>query len=126
MIDCVNMETKTCFFDHGGIDVGVSMQTIHFRGIRPPIGAGTLIREEDGTKVGDWEHTGSMLSVLFNTMDEAETVCDLLKKVEDNQSGSFEFKGVVFDFTVYKQASMEIVKNAMKFVKKNIIYLMAC
>lgn len=126
MIDCVNMETKTCFFGHGGIDVGISMQTIHFRGIRPPMGAGTLIREEDGTKVGDWEHTGGMLSVLFNTMDEAETVCDLLKKVEDNQSGSFEFKGVVFDFTVYKQASMEIVKNAINFVKKNIISLMAC
>ena len=64
--------------------------------------------------------------MLFNTINEVQTVCDLLKNVEDNQGGSFEFKGVIFDFTVYKQASMEVVKKAMKLVKRNVISLMAC
>lgn len=126
MIDYVNMETKTCLFGYGGIEISVCAQIIQFAGIKPPMGAGTRIREEDGTKIGDWEHTGSKLSVLFNTMDEAHTVCDLLQNVEDNQGGLFEYKGVIFDFTEYKQASMEIIKKAMRSVKRNIASLLAC
>lgn len=126
MIDCVDMETNTCIFGYGGIDVGVIGTTILFKGIKPPQGAGTRIWNKDGTKVGEWEYTGSQISVLFNTMSEIETVCNCLKTIEENQDGLFKFKDITFDFTEYKQVSMNIVKTAMRDVRLNILQIMAC
>ena len=126
MIECVNIDTNTCIFGYGGIDVGVIGQTIIFKGIKPPQGAGTRIWNNDRTKVGEWEYTGSQISVLFKTMDEIETVCDCLKSIEKNQGGSFKIKDVTFDFMKYEQASMNIVKTAMRDVRLNILQIMAC
>jgi hypothetical protein len=120
------METKTCFFGYGGVEVDVAMQMIRFRGIKPPVGAGTHIYDENGNKIGDWEYTGNNLHVLFNTMDEVNNVCDWLKAIEDGQGGLFTFNGVTFDFVKYEQASMEAVKCAMKMIKRNMVLLMAC
>ena len=125
-MDCVNMETKTCIFGYGGIQVKTFLQMICFEGIKPPMGAGTRILDEEGNKIGNWEYTDSELTVLFNTMTEIKTVCDLLSEIEKNQGGSFTFKGITFDFTRYEQASMNIVKAAMENVKLNMLRLMAC
>jgi hypothetical protein len=126
MTDCVNMETKTCFFGYGGVHVSVVCQSLRLYGIKPPVGAGTHIYDENGNKIGDWEHTVNNLYVLFNTMNEVNHVCDLLKAIEDSQGGSFTFKGVTFDFVKYEQASMEVVKSAMEMVRRNMVFLMAC
>lgn len=126
MTDCVNIETKTCIFGYGGIDIGIDMQALVFMGIKPPVGAGTQIWEKDGTKIGNWEFTGSRLYVMFSTMDEVNAVCEHLNAIEAENGGSFVFKGVTFDFTAYMQESMEVVKSAMALVKRNILYLMAC
>jgi hypothetical protein len=120
------METKTCIFGYGGIQVSTMMQMIVFKGIKPPMGAGTRILDKEGNKIGDWEYTGSTLTVLFDTMTEIKTVCDLLSEIEKNQGGSFTFKGITFDFTRYEQASMNIVKTGMGKVKIGLTRLMAC
>lgn len=126
MTDYVNMETKTCIFGYGGIQVCTMMQMIVFKGIKPPMGAGTRILDEKRNKIGDWECTGSTLTVLFDTMTEIKIMCDLLDEVEKNQGGAFIFKGIAFDFTRYEQASMNIVKSAMGKVKLGLTRLMAC
>lgn len=126
MTDCVNMETKTCIFGYGGIRVKSIMQYIYFKGIKPPMGAGTRILDDNGNKIGDWEYTGSELHILFNTMTEIKMVCDLLDEIEKNQGGAFFFNGITFDFTRYEQASMNIVQSAMENVKLNMTRLIAC
>ena len=126
MIDCINMETKTCIFGYGGIRAEVIMQYLQLKSIRPPMGAGTQIFDKEGNKIGDWEDTGSKLHILFNTMTEIKTVCDLLSEIEKNQGGSFTFKGITFDFTRYEQVSMNIVKHAMEKVKFGMTQLIAC
>lgn len=126
MIDCVDIKTNACIFGYGGIDVGVIGQTIIFKGIKPPQGAGTRIWDRDGTKLGEWEYTGSQILVSFKTMGEIETVCDCLKTIEENQDGLFKFKDITFDFTEYKQVSMDIVKAAMRDVRLNVLQIMAC
>lgn len=126
MTDYVNMETKTCFFGYGGIAVATFFQILILKGIKPPMGAGTQIIDYNGTKIGDWEHTGSKLNVLFNTLDETQEVCNMLDDIENNKGGSFEFKGVVFDFTTYEQASVKALREAMKNVKRGIVLSLAC
>lgn len=126
MIEYVNMETKTCIFGYGAIRVKPILQYVEFYGIKPPMGAGTHILDENGNKIGDWEYTGSKLSILFNTMAEVREIRSLLSKIEDNQGGSFTFKGITFDFTAYEQASMNIVKSAMEHVALSITRLIAC
>lgn len=126
MIDYVNMETNTCIFGYGGIRVKPVMQYIHFYGIKPPVGAGTYILDENGNKIGDWEYTGSKLNVLFNTTEEIHTVNNLLSEIEKNKGGSFTFKGITFDFTTYEQASMNIMKSAMEHVTFALMRLIAC
>lgn len=127
MIDCVDMKTNTCIFGYGGIDVGVISQTIIFKGIKPPQGARTKIWNVGCTKkIGEWDYTGSTISISFKTMDEVKVVCDCLKNIEENQGGSFKFKDITFDFTEYKQASMDVVKSAMEYVRLNILQIMAC
>lgn len=126
MTDCVNMETKTCIFGYGGIKVGVILQMIEFKGIKPPVGTGTKIFDKEGNKIGNWEYTGSRLNILFDTMTEIKTVCDLLSEIEKNQGGSFTFKGITFDFARYEQASMDIVKSVMEDVKLGVLRLIAC
>lgn len=119
-MDCVNMETKTCIFGYGGIQVKTFLQMICFKGIKPPVGAGTRILDKEGNKIGDWEYTGSQLNVLFNTMTEIKIMCDLLDEVEKNQGGVFIFKGITFNFVKYEQASMNVVKEGMEKVKFSI------
>ena len=43
MNDYVNIETKTCFFGYGGIQVSTFFQSLILKGIKPPMGAGTRI-----------------------------------------------------------------------------------
>ena len=126
IVDCVNMKTKTCVFGYGGIHVSVLMQRIECYSIKPPLGAGTKILDKDGNKIGDWEYTGNQLNVLFNTITEFKEMCSLLSEIETNKGGTFTFKGITFDFTKYEQESMNIVKQAMRFVELNFIRLMAC
>lgn len=126
MTDCVNMETKTCIFGYGGIRVEAIMQYLQFKGIKPPMGAGTHIFDEKGNKIGDWEDTGSKLCILFNAMTEIKIMCDLLDEVEKNHGGVFVFKGITFNFMKYEQASMDVVKSAIEKVKFSMTRLMAC
>lgn len=125
MTDYVNMETKTCFFGYGGIAVETFFQILILKGIKPPMGAGTRIFD-NGTKIGEWEHTGSKLSMLFNTLNEAQKFCNMLDDIENNKGGSFEFKEVVFDFTTYEQASVRIIREAMENVRRGILLSLAC
>ena len=126
MTDCVNMETKTCFFGYGGIDVSLVGRMIAFKGIKPPLGAGTQIWNKDGNKIGDWEFTGHDLCILFNTIDEINDMFNALKEIEECKHGSFTIKDVTLNFVEYKQVSMDIVKQAMHYVKRNMILLTAC
>lgn len=126
MTNYVNMENKTCIFGYGGIAVDVVAQSVIFQEIKPPMGAGTKIWETDGTKIGDWEFTGNKLCLRFGTLDEIRDICIMLTKIEKKQSGSFKFKDITFDFEMYKQESMDIIKHAMVLVTRNLTYLMAC
>lgn len=127
MIDYVDNKTNTCIFGYGGIDISVMNRTLIFKGIKPPQGSGAQIWNYDCTeKIGDWEYTGSTISVSFNTLDEINFVCDNLKNIEDNQGGSLDFKNVIFDFNMYKQPSMDLVKTAMCNIRLNMISLIAC
>ena len=126
MTDCVNMETTTCFFGYGGIDVSVIGRSIVFRGIKPPMGAGTQIWDKSGNKIGNWEFTGSCLCILFNTMDEINDMFNALNEIEKHKWGSFTVKDVTLNFVEYKQVSMDIVKQAMSYVKRNMTLLIAC
>ena len=126
MTDYVNMETKTCFFGYGGIAVEAFFQCLILKGIKPPMGAGTQIVDDNGNKIGEWEHTGNRLSVVFNTLDEVQEVCNILDDIKNNKGGSFEFKGVIFDFTTYEQASVRVLREAMERVRKGIIFSLAC
>lgn len=126
VINYVNTETKTCIFGYGGIRVKPLLQYVEFYGIKPPVGAGTYILDENRNKIGDWEYTGSKLSILFNTMEEVREIRSLLSKIEDNQGGSFVFKGITFDFTAYEQASMNIMKSALEHVTFAMLRLIAC
>ena len=125
--DCVNMETKTCMFGYGGIDISVINQTIIFKGIKPPQGAGTRIWNESCTKkIGEWEYTGSKLSITFKSMDDVELMSKWLNDIELALCGTTYFNGVTLDFTKYEQASMNVVKTAMKDVRLNMLQLIAC
>lgn len=126
MTNCVNMETKTCVFGYGGIHVKPFLQTIHFKEIKPPQGAGTHILDKDGNKIGDWKYTGNQLDILFRTLIEVREMLSLLSEIEKNKGGSFTFKGVTFDFWVYEQASIDIVKSAMEYIQWNMLRLIAC
>ncbi|MBQ3543481.1 MAG: hypothetical protein IJA34_00590 [Lachnospiraceae bacterium] len=125
MINCIDIKNKFCVFGYGGISVNTVGQRIIFKGIKPPVGAGTQLYDND-KKVGEWEYTGNEISILFNTIDEIKIICDCLNLVEKNQMGLFEFKDITFDFMEYKQVSMDIVRAAIEKVRLNIIKLMAC
>ena len=116
MIDFVDIRTNTCIFGYGGIETSVIGQTLSFRGIKPPQGAGTRIWNEDGTKVGEWSYTGSQISTLLKTIEEVEAVYNQLKNIEENRGGSSKFKDVSFDFTKYKKESVNVVKAAIEMV----------
>ena len=127
IIDCVNTETNTCIFGYGGIDVGVINQTIIFKGIKPPQGAGTKIWNDGCTeKIGDWGYTGSKLSITFKSMDDVELISKWLNDIELALCGTTYFNGITLDFTKYEQASMNVVKSAMKYVRLNMLQLIAC
>ena len=122
----INMDTKTCVFGYGAIDVCVTCQIILFSEIKLPVGAGTKIWNNDGTKLGDWEFTGNKIYVVCSTLDEVNNLANMLKEVEAGNISSFEYGGVTFDFTMYKQESMNVVKNAVTWVRLNILRVMAC
>ena len=125
--DCVDLKNNTCFFGYGGVQVSVIFFTIRFKGVKPPIGAGNpLWDKEDGAKIGEWEWTGSELSVRFVSLDELKVFANQLKEIEKKQTGSFEFKGVTVDFTHYAQESMDIVSDAVEYVRMNMLQAVAC
>lgn len=125
--DCVDVNTKTCFFGYGGVQVSVMNFIIRFKGVKPPIGAGNpLWNKDDGTKIGEWEWTGSELSVHFVSLEELKMFANQLKEVEKKQMGSFEFKGITIDFTHYAQESMDIISDAVGYVRMNMLQVMAC
>lgn len=126
MNDYVNIETKTCFFGYGGIQVSTLFQSLILKGIKPPMGAGTRIIDHDGNKIGDWEYTGSRVTILFNNLDEVKEICNMIDYIEDNQGGAFEFKGLTFDFTKYEHASVGILRRGMDMIKKAILLVSAC
>lgn len=126
MINCVDVQHNTCIFGYGGVDIQVIGTVMICRGIRPPQGAGTRIYNKDGTKLGDWEHTGEKISITFITMKDIGIISEYLKNIEENQGGSFRFKDVKFDFKEYKQASMNVVKTAIEDVRRNLLKLIAC
>ena len=126
MINCVNTETKTAIFGYGGIKVDVSIYRLGLYGIRPPVGAGTQILDSNGEKIGDWEYTGEHFIICFGTYEEANRMFRYLDNVEKNQGGVFQYDGITFDFTWYRQASMDVVKKAMRFIIGNFLQVMAC
>lgn len=126
MTDYINMETKTCFFGYGGIAIYNCFQFLILKSIKPPLGAGTMLIGPDRTKIGNWEYTGSKLSIRFNTLDEVREVCNMLNDIESNNGGSFEFKGIVFDFTTYEQESIIVLRKVMERVRNSIVLSMAC
>ena len=126
MINCVDTETKTCFFGYGGIKVDANVRYLALYGIKPPVGAGTRILDNLGQKIGDWEYTGNNFLICFTSYEEANRVNNCLKEVEKNQGGTFKVDDITFDFTKYEQASVDIVREAMSFIIRNFLFCMAC
>lgn len=122
----VDTRINNCYFGYGGINVCSYAQVITFKEIKPPVGAGTYIYDEEDNKIGDWEYTGNQLSIIFKNMDEINKFCIALDKTEELKGGFFKFKDIILDFTHYDQKSMDVVKGAIKHVRRNMISLMAC
>ena len=125
-MDYVNMETNTCFFGYGGVAVKTFFQRLILSGIRPPMGVGTQITDKDLNKIGDWEYTGKNLFITFKNMDEVHDICNKLDIIEINKGGSFEFKGVVFDFMNYDPESVRVLRKKLEKVEKGILFSVAC
>lgn len=126
MKSCINTEEKVCFFGFGGIAVNVCCQTIIFKEIAPPKGAGNRLFEEDGTKDGEWDYTGNEITVSFSNIEDIKKMLAMINLIETTKNGSFVFRGVTFDFNEYKQESLYIVKKAVEKVRTNLISLMTC
>lgn len=126
MNDCINMETKTCFFGYGGIIVSARFHSMYLIGIKPPIGSGSKLKDSDGNKIVDWDYTGSKLSVLFDTLDEVKEFYNMLDSIKTKKGGFFEFKGVIFDFNKYEEVSVEIVRDIVDMIKREIFRVSAC
>ena len=126
MVNYVNTETNTCIFGYGAIHVSVLGCILKFREIKPPVGNGNLLINEDGEKVGDWDYTGNQISILFHTLDEIETICDHIKYIEENKKGSFTFKDITFDFMKYTEESMNAFKKDIITLKNQMLLCMAC
>ena len=119
-------ENKICIFGYGAIDIGVSSTFIIFHEIKPPQGAGTRIWNKDGTKVGNWEHTGKKITLHIESLSEVTMLVNLITAIEESRGNSFTFKGVTFDFTKYEQASINVVKTAINDLRLNMLMLIAC
>jgi hypothetical protein len=126
MIDCIDTKSKTCIFGHGGIDIGVCNHTLIFKSIKPPQGPGTQIWNRDGSKLGKWEYTGSELRLTFDTYESIKTFSICLQEIEDGKYRVLNFYNITFDFTLYKQESMDLVKTAVENARLNFIRLIAC
>lgn len=126
MNDCVNMETKTCFFGYGGIIVDGFFQSMKLIGIKPPLGTGSKFKDSYGNKIGDWEYTGSILTIEFNNLKEIQELYIMLDYIDTKKGGSFKFKEVVFNFTTYEKVSVEIVRSVVDMIKRSIISVSAC
>ena len=127
MNEFVDIRINNCRFGYGGIFINISYQMISFCEIKPPVGAGNYVFDkEDNIKIGDWEFTGNKLTIFFDNLDDVQKFETALDKTEELKGGFFKFKDVILDFTKYEQASLDIVRNAVKRVKLNIISLSAC
>lgn len=122
----VDTRINNCYFGYGGIVVHAYAQVVAFKEIKPTVEVGVEIYDKEYNKIGDWEFTGNQLSIIFDNMDEINKFCMAIDKTEELKGGFFKFKDVILDFTHYEQKSMDVVKGAIKVVRRNMISLTAC
>lgn len=127
MLNCVDSKTNTLIFGHGGIMIRCSRTCIEFYGIKPPVGAGTRIFTEDNEKVGDWEYTGEVIEIPFDTFEEVIEFSKMCHSIRSRKGDdTWLYKGVRIDFSTYSEASMIALEDTIRSVRYRWIKVMAC
>ena len=126
MNNYIDMKTKTLYFGYGAIDITTMFRTIQFGEITPPMGAGTQIWDIDGDKKGNWRYTNTGMSISLDTLSDVIAISDCIADIEGTRGGTFIFKDVTFDFTMYKRESIELLKFAIEQIRLYILPVIAC
>lgn len=119
-------ELKKVVFGYGAIRFKTAMQVLYLIEIKPPVGPGTIILDDNYNKIGTWEDTGRQISIMFNSFAEVEACEQLLDQVESGALKSFTFKGITFDYTTFHESGLALMRRGLDLVKLGICMLSAC
>ena len=119
-------EIKKVVFGYGAIRFSVCGQVLTLIEIKPPVGAGTRILDDNYEKIGDWEDTGRRISIMFNNFEEVKECEHWLDQIEAGNLRSFVFKDVLFDYTTFHESGLAIMRRGLDLVKLGLCMLSAC
>lgn len=119
-------EVKKVVFGYGAIRFDVHSQVLTLIEIKPPVGAGTRIFDDNYEKIGEWEDSGRRISIMFNNFDEVAECERLLDHIEAGNLRSFVFKDVIFDYTTFHESGLTLMRRGLYWVKQGLCLLSAC
>jgi hypothetical protein len=119
-------EVKKVIFGYGAVRFSVNSQVLTLIEIKPPVGAGTRIFDDNYEKIGDWEDTGRRISIMFNNFDEVKKCEHWLDQIEAGNLRSFAFKDVIFDYTTFHESGLILMRRGLHYVKMGLCLLTAC
>lgn len=119
-------KVKKVVFGYGAIRFAVNDQVLRLIEIKPPVGPGTFIFDDNYQKIGDWEDTGRSINILFNNFDEVKECEHWLDQVEAGNIKSFVFKDIIFDYNVFHESGIAIMRRGLQRVKLGLCLLSAC
>ena len=90
-------------FGYGDVAIGSKYMTIIINSIKPP--------QEVGTKIEDKNMIQSSFSIILDDWVDILELTNLIKLIKDHKKDSFEFKGYVFDYSNYNEASIKVLEK---------------
>lgn len=119
-------EVKKVIFGYGAIRFSTACNVLSLIEIKPPVGAGTRIFDDNYEKIGEWEDTGRRISIMFNNFDEVNECERWLDHIEAGNIRSFVFKDVLFDYTTFHESGLTLMRRGLHYVKIGLCMLSAC
>lgn len=106
------------YFGHGTVGVSVICHCLNLIHIEPPQVIGKVIND-DAKAV-------RQINIPFRKLSEIHELRALLSETSRYEHKRFVFKGYVFDFSNYNSDSIEVIRRCLKFIERNLLFVMAC
>ena len=124
----INTKKKIIYLGYGDVLVGYFLNSLCFRGFKPPSEVGTIITEEI-IKENNIKWLTDNIYLDFKDFQEILTFENLIKQVRDNGGKNFtqfKFKDLTFDFSNYNQKSISGILKKLAVVRVNLLQVISC